>query len=73
MLHNSYSSQNNTRQIKSSAQGFGGKARRKKITQKNRGVDGKKGSEWILWRLTGGVDWIQLAQVAGCCECGDEP
>jgi hypothetical protein len=21
----------------------------------------------------GGVDWIQLAQVAGCCECGDEP
>jgi hypothetical protein len=24
--------------------------------------DGKMGSEWILERLTGGVDWIRLAQ-----------
>jgi hypothetical protein len=21
----------------------------------------------------GGVDWIRLAQAAGCCDCGDEP
>jgi hypothetical protein len=26
------------------------------------GVDGRMGSEWILGRLTGGVDWIRLAQ-----------
>jgi hypothetical protein len=26
------------------------------------GVDGRMGSEWILGRLAGGVEWIQLAQ-----------
>jgi hypothetical protein len=26
------------------------------------GVDGRMGSEWILGRLAGGVDWIRLAQ-----------
>jgi hypothetical protein len=28
----------------------------------NRSVDGRMGSEWILWRLAEDVDWIQLAQ-----------
>jgi hypothetical protein len=28
----------------------------------DRGVDGRMGSEWILGRLVGGVDWIHLAQ-----------
>jgi hypothetical protein len=28
----------------------------------DQGVDGMKGSEWILVRLAGGVDWIRLAQ-----------
>jgi hypothetical protein len=26
------------------------------------GVEGRMGSEWILGRLVGGVNWIQLAQ-----------
>jgi hypothetical protein len=26
------------------------------------GVNGRMGSEWILGRLAGGVDWIRLAQ-----------
>jgi hypothetical protein len=26
----------------------------------DRGVDGRMGSEWMLGRLAGGVDWIQL-------------
>jgi hypothetical protein len=37
---------------------------------------GKMGSEWVLGKLAGGVDWIRLARqgpMAGCCECGDEP
>jgi hypothetical protein len=28
----------------------------------DQGVDGRMGSEWILGRLGGGVDWIKLAQ-----------
>jgi hypothetical protein len=32
------------------------------------------GSEWILGRLAGGVDWIRLAQYRDrCCESGDDP
>jgi hypothetical protein len=31
----------------------------------DRGVDGRMGSEWILGRLAGGVEWIQLAQDIG--------
>jgi hypothetical protein len=27
-----------------------------------RGVDGRMGSEWILGRLAGGLEWIRLAQ-----------
>jgi hypothetical protein len=27
-----------------------------------RDVDGRMGSEWMLGRLAGGVEWIQLAQ-----------
>jgi hypothetical protein len=28
----------------------------------DQGVDGRMGSGWILGRLAGGMDWIQLAQ-----------
>jgi hypothetical protein len=28
----------------------------------DQGVGGRMGSEWILGRLVGGVDWIRLAQ-----------
>jgi hypothetical protein len=28
----------------------------------NRGVGGKMGSEWLLERLAGGIDWIELAK-----------
>jgi hypothetical protein len=28
----------------------------------DQGVDGRMGSEWILGRLAGGVEWVQLAQ-----------
>jgi hypothetical protein len=34
------------------------------------------GSEWILWRLTGGgldSTGSGYVPVASCCECGDEP
>jgi hypothetical protein len=31
----------------------------------DQGVDWKMGSEWMLWKLAGGVDWIQLAQDKG--------
>jgi hypothetical protein len=32
--------------------------------------------KWSFEKWDGGMDWIDLAQdgqVAGCCECGDEP
>jgi hypothetical protein len=45
-----------------SVQIFGGKSRRKEITE-DQGVDGTMGSECILGTLVGGgVDWIRLAQ-----------
>jgi hypothetical protein len=31
----------------------------------DQGVDGRMGSQWILGRLAGGVQWIQLAQDRG--------
>jgi hypothetical protein len=58
-------------------QGFAGKARRKDHL-KDKGVDGRMGSNWTLGRLVGGgcgVDSPGSGQgpLAGCCECGDEP
>jgi hypothetical protein len=41
---------------------FDGKAQRKETIRKTGGIDGRMGSEWILRRLAGGVDWIKLAQ-----------
>jgi hypothetical protein len=45
--------------------------------ERDQGVGGKMGSEWILGRLAWGVwigfDWLRAGPVAGCCECGDEP
>jgi hypothetical protein len=37
------------------------------------GVDGRIILKWIFERLGGGVDRIDLAQVAGSCVYGDEP
>jgi hypothetical protein len=31
----------------------------------DQGVDGRMGSQWILGRLAGGVQWIQMAQDRG--------
>jgi hypothetical protein len=31
----------------------------------DQGIDGRMVSEWILGRLAGGVEWIQLAQLKG--------
>jgi hypothetical protein len=28
----------------------------------DQGVDGRMGSEWILGRLAGGIEWVQLVQ-----------
>jgi hypothetical protein len=44
----------------------------------DQGVGGKMGSEWILGRLAWGGCGLDSTvsgegQVAGCCECGDEP
>jgi hypothetical protein len=41
-------------------------------------VGGRMGSEWIVWRMAGGgggskVNWPRTGQVAGCCECSDDP
>jgi hypothetical protein len=35
---------------------------KKRDHSEDRGVDGRMGSEMILGRLSGGVEWIQLAQ-----------
>jgi hypothetical protein len=35
---------------------------RRRETNQDKGVEGRMGSEWILGRLVGGVNWIQLAE-----------
>jgi hypothetical protein len=44
---------------------------------KDPGGDGRMILKWILEKWGGGMEWIDLApdkgQVAGCCECGNEP
>jgi hypothetical protein len=35
---------------------------RERDHSEKRGADGKTGSEWILGRWAGGVEWIELAQ-----------
>jgi hypothetical protein len=35
---------------------------KEKHHSEDQGADGRMGSGWILGRLTGGVDWIRLAQ-----------
>jgi hypothetical protein len=40
------------------------------------GVDGRIILKWIFERLDGavtGLIWLRIGQVAGSCECGDEP
>jgi hypothetical protein len=40
-------------------------------------VDRKKGTEWSLGRLVGGLwsgfSWLKMGPLAGCCVYGDEP
>jgi hypothetical protein len=35
---------------------------KERLYSEGQGVSGKMGSEWILGRLAGGLDWIRLAQ-----------
>jgi hypothetical protein len=44
--------------------GFWWDSPKKRDHLEDRGVDGRMGSKWILWRLAGGwgLEWIQLAQ-----------
>jgi hypothetical protein len=41
---------------------FGWKSQNERDNSEDLRVDGRMGSEWILGRLAGGVEWIQLAQ-----------
>jgi hypothetical protein len=43
--------------------GFRWESLKERDNLQDQGVDGRTGSEWILGRLAGGVEWIQLAQV----------
>jgi hypothetical protein len=45
-----------------SVQGFGGKVLKERDHLEDKGTDGRMGPEWILWIITGGVEWILLAQ-----------
>jgi hypothetical protein len=36
------------------------------------GIDGRIILKWIFKKLDGGMDWVDLDQVAGSCECGNE-
>jgi hypothetical protein len=38
---------------------------RERDYSEDKGVDGRMGSEWILGRLAGGVEWIHLSQARG--------
>jgi hypothetical protein len=41
------------------------------------GVDGRIILKWIFKTWDGwacaGLSWLRIGQVAGCCECGNEP
>jgi hypothetical protein len=37
------------------------------------GIDGRVILKWIFKKWDGGMYWIDLAQVVGCCEFGNEP
>jgi hypothetical protein len=59
--------------------GFWWERPKKRDNLKDQGVDGSRGSKWILGRLArgGGCGVDSSCSVhgplAGCCECGDEP
>jgi hypothetical protein len=42
-------------------QGFGEESPKKRDHLEDQGLDWRVGSERILWRMDGGVEWIQLA------------
>jgi hypothetical protein len=55
---------------------FWWESQKKRDHSKDRGVDGRMGSKWILGRLAGGgVDTAGAGQgpLAGPCEHGDKP
>jgi hypothetical protein len=45
--------------------GFWWKSKKERDHLEDQGVDRRMGSEWILGRLAGGIEWIQLAQDRG--------
>jgi hypothetical protein len=50
---------------------------KKRDHSKDRGVDGRKVSEYILGRLPGvvwsGFNWLMIGSGGGCCKYGDKP
>jgi hypothetical protein len=47
--------------VEENVEGFGGKAPKERDHSEDQGVNGRMGSEWMLGRLAGGVEWVQLA------------
>jgi hypothetical protein len=45
--------------------GFWWESQKERDHLEDRGVDGRMGSEWILWKVAEDVEWIQLAQDRG--------
>ena len=39
----------------------------------DRGVDGTIILKWVLEKWDGGMDWIDLTEMAGSCARGNEP
>jgi hypothetical protein len=61
---------------KKRVQGFGGKARKKKLLGRPRSSweDGiKMDLREMGWGVWSGFSWLRIGTVAGSCVCGDEP
>jgi hypothetical protein len=53
--------------------GFGGENLTERDQLEDLGVDGSIILKWIFKKLDGGLDWVDLAQVAWAYECGNDP